>query len=202
MRTPVERRWPLVDMRRLAGFAVLLISGQLALACSSLNRSGPDVTCVDLQNGAENACSEGIIATCSAGRVDWAVCGDKGACEAAWQTGGRYRCAQTDPLPSQQEQPGAGGSGGSPGSGTNTGGASSAGASTASCDSCVSSRCSMQLSNCLADSKCTLLHQCITGCADTTCSSSCTLQYPSYDLGQPLRQCVSDNCVKECPLWR
>lgn len=170
----------------------------VALACSSLNRSGPDVTCADLQNGTENACAEGIIATCSGGQVDWAVCGDKGACEADWQTGGRYRCAQSDPLPAVLA-PGSGGSGSaSPGG---PGGAAGGGVAP-SCDSCVSSRCPMQLSNCLADSKCMLLHQCIAGCADTTCSSSCTLQYPSYDLGQPLRQCVSDNCTQECPLWR
>lgn len=176
----------------------VIASMLVALACSSLNRSGPDVTCADLQKGSENACSEGIIATCSGDRVDWRVCGDKGACEADWQTSRRYRCAQSDPLPSPQ--PAGGGSGGSPAGGT--GGASSAGASGAGCDSCVSSRCSIQLSNCLRDSKCALLHQCTTGCTDTTCSSSCTLQYPSYDFGQPLRQCVSDNCSKECPLWR
>jgi hypothetical protein len=172
----------------------------LVSACSSLNRSGPDVTCADLRNGVENACAQGIVATCSGGRVGWRVCDDKSACEASWQTNGRYRCAQSDPLPSQPALSAGGGSGGNPEGGT--GGASSTGASGVGCDSCVSSRCSRQLSSCLGDSKCALLHQCITGCADTTCSSSCPFQYPSYDFGQPLRQCVSGNCSKECPLWR
>lgn len=187
---PIARSW----------LAVLLVLG-----CSSLNREGPDLSCADLQNGAANACAEGIIATCSAGQVDWRVCGDKSACEADWQTSGRYRCAQSDLLPSPQAQQGAGGGGGGAASGhggTGGSGAPSGGGSGAGCDSCVSSRCSMQLSSCLGDPKCTLLHRCIAGCADTTCSSSCTLQYPSYDFGQPLRQCVSDNCGKECPLWR
>jgi hypothetical protein len=37
----------------------------------------------------------------------------QGACEASWQTDARFRCAQTDPLPSLLAQPAAGGSGGS-----------------------------------------------------------------------------------------
>lgn len=198
----------------MIAFRYAVIAAVLALGCSSLNRSGPDVTCADLHDGSENACAEGIVASCTGGRVEWKVCDDKSACDASWQTSGRYRCAQADPAPSLQAQPSGGGSGGSPNgtSGTPTsgtggvatagGGVSSGGASGGGCDACVSSRCSTQLSNCLGDAKCTLLHQCITGCTDTTCSSSCVTQYPSSNPGQPLRQCVSDNCSKECPLWR
>ena len=117
-----------------------LLAVFLVLGCSSLNRSGPDVTCVDLQNGAENACSEGIIATCSGDRVDWRVCGDKGACEADWQIGGRYRCAQTDVVPvlSPTTVAGTGGSAGVAGGPgvSGVGGNPALGAAVAVCGTC------------------------------------------------------------------
>lgn len=68
-------------------------------ACSLLNREGPDVSCADLQNGAANACADGIIATCSNGTVSYKVCDEKSACSAPWQTSGRYRCTETEPAP-------------------------------------------------------------------------------------------------------
>lgn len=101
------------------GLVVLLLVG-----CSTLNREGPDVTCTDLDNGAENACADGIIATCQGGAVRWSVCEQASACEAAWQTVGRYRCAQSDPLP---VLPAASGSGGSAGSGGSSGSAAQGG---------------------------------------------------------------------------
>jgi hypothetical protein len=71
----------------------------LASACSLLNRDGPDASCADLQNGAANACADGIIATCSNGSITYKVCNEKSACSAPWQTAGRYRCTETEPAP-------------------------------------------------------------------------------------------------------
>jgi len=107
------------------------------LGCSLANREGPDVTCVDLQSGAENACADGIVATCQAGAVRWLACDDATACKAPWQTVGRYRCAESDPIPVLLRldggAPGGAGSGsgvpsgtgGGAGAGTTTGGAGS-----------------------------------------------------------------------------
>lgn len=111
------------------------------LACSVLNREGPDVTCADLGDGTRNACAEGIIATCSAGEVRWHVCDDKKACEQTWQIDGQYRCSDTDLIPGPT-----GGAGGSAGSGatgglgtggsTATGGTGGVAAAVAVCGSC------------------------------------------------------------------
>jgi len=98
-------------------------------ACSVLNREGPDVTCTDLDNGAKNACSDGIIATCAAGEVRWQVCDARDACEQSWQVDGRFRCADSDPVPG-----GAGGSGGS--GGTATGGSGGSAPAVAVCGTC------------------------------------------------------------------
>ena len=79
---------------------VLAALGPLVLvACSLLNREGPDVSCTDLRNGAENACSDGIVATCTNGTVRYKVCDEKSACSASWQTPGRFRCGQGEPVP-------------------------------------------------------------------------------------------------------
>lgn len=80
---------------RIASVGTLLFVG----ACSLLNREGPDVTCADLQNGASNACADGIIATCSNGTIAYKVCDEKSACSTPWQTSGRYRCTETEPAP-------------------------------------------------------------------------------------------------------
>jgi hypothetical protein len=69
------------------------------VGCSLLNRTGPDVTCADLQEGAINACSDGIIATCANGVVTWNVCQDSAACTEAWQYPNDFRCNQTDIIP-------------------------------------------------------------------------------------------------------
>lgn len=168
-------------MRRLAGFAVLLTSGLLGLACSSLNRSGPDVTCADLQNGAANACAEGIIATCSASRVDWRVCGDKTACEADWQTGGRYRCAETDPLPVLIAGSSAGGSGGSSGfSGSPvTGGNPGIGVAVAVCGTCPTGY--ERVAN-----------ACNSACGDCGCFQNLCVAQAQYTAGVGLAQ---DSCA-------
>jgi hypothetical protein len=75
--------------------SVVAIAMVLA-ACSLANRTGPDATCAQLQNGAINTCADGILATCSNGAVSYHVCDDKNACEASWQISGTYRCADTD----------------------------------------------------------------------------------------------------------
>lgn len=84
--------------------ALVLLAG-----CSIFNREGPSATCVDLGNGATNACSNGIIATCASGTVTYRVCDAENACEQGWQTEGQYRCDQSSQLPSAT---GTGGSGG------------------------------------------------------------------------------------------
>jgi hypothetical protein len=76
----------------------LALSASLTSACSYLNREGPIVSCATLGNGAENACQEGIIATCEGGSVQYVVCESQSACEALWQVPGQYRCALQDPV--------------------------------------------------------------------------------------------------------
>lgn len=190
--------------------ALLLLA--LATACSVLNRDGPDATCANLDDGAKNACADGIIATCTAGEVRWHVCDDEKACEQAWQVEGQYRCADSDPFPNGVPTGGSGGGGAGgtgavagnggtgavPGSGGGTGGMSAA-----SCDQCITNSCADKLNACNADAKCSELLTCIKACGDTSCSKACVYKYPdsaSY-LGYSLRQCVLDNCPKECPTW-
>lgn len=90
---------------RHPGVGRVLILGVLALSvgCSLLNREGPTVTCQELGNGATNACKDGILATCSGGTVSYNVCDDKSACDGAWQTVGRYRCAERDAPPTSTD---------------------------------------------------------------------------------------------------
>lgn len=84
-------------MRTLSIVGLLFL---VTVACSSLNREGPNVTCADLQGGAINACQQGIIASCRDGKkVTYQVCtndvGDTTAeqlCSASWQTKGAYKC--------------------------------------------------------------------------------------------------------------
>jgi len=67
----------------------------LGVACSVLNREGPDVTCADLDNGVKNACQEGIIASCVNGSMQYEVCDSKEACGESWQTPDHYQCDQS-----------------------------------------------------------------------------------------------------------
>lgn len=78
---------------------VVLGMSVLSFGCSLFNREGPTVTCQDLGNGTTNACKDGIVATCSTGKIRYTVCDDKNACDGTWQTGGRYRCAERDTIP-------------------------------------------------------------------------------------------------------
>lgn len=190
----------------------LLLLGLVA-ACSMLNREGPDVTCTDLGDGAENACVDGIIASCSGGAVHWRVCDDKKACEQSWQVEGQFRCADSDPIPNAAPTGGSGGGGGGTGAVAGNGGTGAVpetggsggtgGTSAASCDQCITNSCADKINACNADAKCSELLTCIKACGDTSCSKACVYKYPdsaSY-LGYSLRQCVLDNCPKECPTW-
>lgn len=210
----------------------ILLSIATLMACSVLNREGPNVTCSDLQSGAINACSEGIIATCGNGAVHWTVCDDKAACEASWQTVDNYRCTESSSY-SPAQSPGTGGaafgsggavasggtapgSGGAPGAGGTALGVASGGtaqgtggipisggtSSSGACDTCIAKSCASQLTNCKVDSSCAALYNCIEACTDTNCGSSCVTKYPSYDFGQPLRQCVANSCNTRCPFWK
>lgn len=109
----------------------LALLGLVALACSTQNREGPDVSCGDLDNGGINACQQGIIATCSSGSVKYQVCDDDSACDAAWQDKGKFRCQQADPVPGldggSSGSGGMGGSGGTSGSGGSGGSGGTAG---------------------------------------------------------------------------
>ncbi len=82
-------------MRHLGYLLVALA----AVGCSLGNREGPDVSCADLDDGAVNACQEGIIARCDRGAVAWKVCEDEAICDEAWQTPEAYQCAFLDPPP-------------------------------------------------------------------------------------------------------
>lgn len=112
---------------RTSGFVLVIACIAFTGACSTLNREGPNVTCADLNDGAVNACQEGIIATCRSGTVSWKVCDDKDACDATWQQPGGFRCSESDPVPSGSGGTGGGGTGGTGGSG-GTGGCDSSGA--------------------------------------------------------------------------
>ncbi|MBX3125541.1 MAG: hypothetical protein KF718_02450 [Polyangiaceae bacterium] len=111
---------------RTLGLVLVIACIAFTGACSTLNREGPDVTCADLNDGAVNACQEGIIATCRNGTVSWKVCEDKDTCEATWQQPGGFRCNETDPAPSGSGGTGSGGTGGTGAGGT--GGCDSSGA--------------------------------------------------------------------------
>ena len=87
---------------RVAGTTLVAIA--VLASCSTLNREGPDVTCEDLENGAVNACRDGIIARCMGDAVTFEVCTSDDSptpeevCEASWQVEGVYRCRESDPL--------------------------------------------------------------------------------------------------------
>jgi hypothetical protein len=87
---------PMNNQNMIHPWVVLFLA---IVSCSLLNREGPDVTCADLKNGATNACSDGITATCLSGQIVYEVCQDEMVCKASWQTIGRYRCSDSDPLP-------------------------------------------------------------------------------------------------------
>lgn len=91
-----RRRWASLWAAVFACLTVALFSGS---GCSVLNRFGPEVSCDEL--GENNACSDGIIASCSDGEhVRYQVCEDdvdeisaSDLCEAPWQIEGAYQCA-------------------------------------------------------------------------------------------------------------
>lgn len=87
---------PKSPRRYSAAYVGGLLFFLVAPSCSVLNRQGPDVTCAVLDDGAVNACEEGIIATCFDGAVYYAACDDANACEASWQIPGAYRCSSGD----------------------------------------------------------------------------------------------------------
>jgi len=164
-----------------AGFLVVVA------ACSLQNREGPDVTCADLNDGAFNACEQGIIATCSGGAVMWRVCeDDPDVCDAPWQVTGDYSC----------EPPFVEGSGGSGGSGGNGG---SLGAETcgfkykeATCSSCVQTNCCAESQNCANNEHCT---DCVTRPGNTTpCVPDDNLN-PYYGT---FVDCLSMSCSGSC----
>ena len=77
-----------------------LVAWYLLVGCSLLNRTGPDVTCDDLQAGLVAGCAEGVIARCSDGQnVTFTVCDDADVCDAEWQVGPLYRCSEDETLP-------------------------------------------------------------------------------------------------------
>ena len=117
---------------------VTLIS--LLAACSLLNREGPGVSCADLQNGAENACLDGIVATCVNGTMRYKVCSGKSACGASWQTPGRFRCEESEALPVLTASDPDGGGSGSDG-GTGPDGASSSDGPSATCSAPADQSC-------------------------------------------------------------
>lgn len=75
------------------------LAAGLSAACSLSNKEGPNVTCAQLQCGAVNACSDGIIASCADGvTVKWHVCTENAEdiCDKDWQKPGQYQCDEFD----------------------------------------------------------------------------------------------------------
>lgn len=173
----------------------------LTISCSLLNREGPDVSCADLDNGAQNACKEGIIATCTNSTVVYKVCDDKNVCEASWQSAGEYRCTESETLP-VLEVSGAGGTGGIAGTGGTGGSSQSSGGSggggktcgftiaTASCASCVQANCCTIAVTCSQNADCV---SCMTRPAS---ASQCVPgMVGAYD---NLMNCLSSMCASDC----
>lgn len=70
------------------------------------------------------------------------------------------------------------------------------------CAECRASECGPSLDACLPDLPCAGLVACEDSCGpDRSCGASCASAFPSYRLGQPLRQCVHDACAEICPGW-
>jgi hypothetical protein len=85
--------------RAAAWIGALALGVGLTATCSLSNKEGPNVTCADLQCGRVNACSEGIIASCSDGvTVKWHVCTDvaEDICGKEWQTPQQFKCDEFD----------------------------------------------------------------------------------------------------------
>lgn len=93
------------------------IAAFLLLGCSLGNREGVDASCEDINNGAINACGDGIITTCRSGSILFEVCTEKDACNQGWQEPGAYRCSESDSLPELSAGDGAISTGGNSGSG-------------------------------------------------------------------------------------
>lgn len=200
---------------RLSTVAVLF----LVAACSLINREGPDVSCADLQNGATNACADGIIATCTGGSVTYKVCEQRSACSAPWQTSGRYRCTETEPppnlvasVPGEDGSNGSGSDSPSDGGGANVSDASSTPAVDASdsgpvtCEACVQSKCSTQLASCLGNGNCNAVYQCLLACTDKTCGNNCIDTALKASDSYSIRSCVGGDgigpgCKAQCPAW-
>ncbi len=90
-------------MRHFGKLLLLLAALLVPFGCSLLNRHGPEVDCGDLQDGAVNACSDGIIASCVDGDIKYRVCEEDiqgvsadDICEASWQEEGAFKCAPDD----------------------------------------------------------------------------------------------------------
>lgn len=127
-------------MKHAAAIILVAAVSAVLISCSVYNREGPNVTCAALRNGAETACSEGIIASCVGGSVRYQVCDDSKVCEAAWNAPGRYSCTEGTP-PNVTD----------PGSIGKTCGFT---VSKPTCASCISAKCCAVSQTCAADSEC------------------------------------------------
>lgn len=167
-------------MRRLLTFTLLS-------ACSLSNREGPDVTCADLDNGIRNACTEGIIATCSApSKVAFLVCSDEDACSASWQSAGQYRCNETDSLPTLRDQE-TGATAPTPTEGSATCGFSY---SDADCASCTKANCCASAMTCSGDTECS---SCITRPPPSSqCVPGLVATYDAF------AACIESSCASQC----
>ncbi len=190
------------------GLGGLLLVGVLlfAGACSLLNREGPDVTCADLKNGAQNACADGIIATCPGGVVRFEVCSAKSVCGESWQTAGQFRCEQGSAAAIASSD---GGGASVPGADAAVNPGSDASSGGGGCESCIQSKCSALLSKCQEDAACAPLYQCLIACSEKVCGDACLTKYSSAARdypGYPLRDCVGGGgvgpgCKASCPAW-
>jgi hypothetical protein len=69
------------------------------------------------------------------------------------------------------------------------------------CQECIYTDCASEMNACLAMPDCSLLYQCLSGCAplDLSCQQQCYLDYPGgVELLETALQCISSQCQNEC----
>ena len=176
-----------VQMRRRPNITkqLLLLAVLYVGACSILNRDGPEVTCADLDNGAFNACKEGVIATCANGQIEYEGCSSDKACEATFQEAGRYRCALTDDIPvgtTSSSNATGGGTEGTPACGYNF--------ASPACATCVEQSCCAEALACTDDDQC---DDCATRAGnETPCAPDLVPLFNAF------LTCMSNSCSGAC----
>ncbi len=156
--------------------AIGILLGLAGPACSLFNREGIELTCEQLENGAKNACQEGIITSCVEGEVVYRVCELESACKQPWQVRDAFGCGESETVTLRDPQPPA-----FPGSEPAYFDACGWSFETKSCAECVESKCCAAASACSRDLDCS-------DCAGRKSSEAqCTVD--PLGLLEPFRRC-------------